>query len=75
MHYHGKTPSICFCRLNERKMLNEFFCQQFCPKRAQTEMANANMTKEAVKYFEECLVTRSNHLLVGFSIFNSQLLD
>lgn len=29
-------------------MLNEFFCQQFCPKRAQTEMEIANMTKEAV---------------------------
>ena len=48
--------------------------QQFCQKQAQTEMANGKMTEVTVKKFVKYLVVHSHHFLVGFSIFNSQLL-
>ena len=48
--------------------------QQFCQKQAQTEMANGKMTEVTVKKFLKYLVVHSHHLLVGFSIFHTQLL-
>ena len=65
-----------FCRLNEQMIINDsFFGPQSCQKRAQTEMASGNVTKIAFKISRNVLVPHSPHPLVGFSIFNSQLLD
>ena len=53
---------------------DDSYYQQFCQKKAQAEMANGKMTKVTVKYFVKYLVVHSHHLLVGFSIFHTQLL-
>ena len=65
-----------FCRLNERMIVNDSISvRSFAKKRTQIEMASGNMTKIAFKISRNVFVAHSPHPLVGFSIFNSQLLD